>query len=313
MTFRLWLKKFTHVIGFKPDTLRFSEKLIATIGAAFSIMLIMLLTQALVGAAATLLIVPSLGASAVLLFALPHGPLSQPWAVVGGHGVSAVVGVTCYQWIADPMLAAGMAVGLAVGAMLLTHSLHPPGGATALTAVVGDTSLHELGYAYVFNPILINVALILAAAIMFNALFRWRRYPAGAWLRFSDCAPRAHLHARHILDTRHIDAALRDMDEMIDVDVQELQRLFSLAALRAEQSPLSAQQILNGRYYSNGKKGAEAEIRQILEISTRESIEMDKVSYHSINPSKKSKDKAMCSRAEFAQWAAHEVFPTSDK
>jgi CBS domain-containing membrane protein len=301
-----WLKKFTHIIGFKPDALSFTEKLIATTGGALSIVLIMFITQALVGETVALLIVPSLGASAVLLFALPHGPLSQPWALVGGHVLSAAVGVACYQMIGEPMLAAGAAVGLAIGVMLLAHCLHPPGGATALAAVVGGSAVHELGYAYILNPILLNVAVMLAVALMFNALFRWRRYPAGAWLRFSDIAPPAHLHARHILDTRYIEAAMREMNVIIDADTEELQRLFSLAAVHAEQAPLSAQQILSGRYYSNGKAGPGWAVRQVREIKPGDSVEMDVVHYQIVIGKEMA---ASCSRAMFAQWAKQEVFP----
>ncbi|HXH65175.1 MAG TPA: HPP family protein, partial [Mariprofundaceae bacterium] len=120
----------------------------------------------------------SMGASAVLLFAVPHGQLSQPWAATGGQLISAFVGVTCAHWIAAPVPAAACAVSLAVLAMHYARCMHPPGGATALIAVIGGADIHALGYAYVWTPVMLNALTILAIAFAFNNLFRWRRYPA---------------------------------------------------------------------------------------------------------------------------------------
>ena len=137
----------------------------------------MLISQAQLGASASVGLVASMGASAVLLFAVPHGPLSQPWAVLGGHLVSAVVGVACTKVIAQPMLAAPVAVGLAIGTMHYLRCIHPPGGATALSAVVGGETVHQLGFHYVLTPVLLNATIILLVALLFNYPFPWRRYP----------------------------------------------------------------------------------------------------------------------------------------
>jgi CBS-domain-containing membrane protein len=94
---------------------------------------------------------------------VPHGQLAQPWAVLGGHVISAIIGVTCAQVIANEILAASAAVGLAVGAMYYLGCIHPPGGATALSAVVGGESVHALGYHFVITPVLMNVVVILVA------------------------------------------------------------------------------------------------------------------------------------------------------
>lgn len=132
---------------------------------------------------------PSLGASAVLIFAAPHSPFAQPWAVLGGRLFSAVVGVACWQLVPNATLAAGLAVGLAIGIMHLTRSLHPPGGATALAAVIGGAAVHDLGFSYVVNPIAINCAIILAVGVIFNYSFAWRRYPASL-MRYRGVAAR---------------------------------------------------------------------------------------------------------------------------
>ena len=91
-------------------------------------------------------IVPSMGASAVLLFAVPHSALGQLWNVIGGHLISDAIGAACYQWLPSNGIAAGASVGLAIGAMYYTRCIHPPGGATALAAVIGGQNIHALGY-----------------------------------------------------------------------------------------------------------------------------------------------------------------------
>src|SRR5574340_68790 len=124
------------------------------------------------------LIVASMGASAVLLSAAPHGALSQRWPVFGGQVISALVGVSCARWFGgEPMLAASLAVALSIAAMYSLRCLHLPGGATALYAVLGGETVHALGYGYVFNPVLLNAVVLLAVAVLFNYPFAWRRYP----------------------------------------------------------------------------------------------------------------------------------------
>lgn len=153
------------------------EKWLSIAGGLAGLTGVMLISQAQLGAAGSVGLVASMGASAVLLFAVPHGPLSQPWPVLGGHLVSALVGVACAKAIAQPMLAAPVAVGLAIGAMHYLRCIHPPGGATALSAVVGGDSVHQLGFHFVLTPVLWNAAVILLIALLFNYPFAWRRYP----------------------------------------------------------------------------------------------------------------------------------------
>ena len=123
-------------------------------------------------------IVPSMGASAVLLFAVPQSALGHLWNVIGGHLISSAIGVACYQWLPSNGIAAGASVGLAIGAMYYTSCIHPPGGATALAAVIGGQNIHALGYQYILTPITINTTTILLVVLFCNALFHWRRYPA---------------------------------------------------------------------------------------------------------------------------------------
>jgi len=99
----------------------------------------------------------SMGAAAVLMFAAPDSPLATHWAFIGGNLVSSVIGVTVFQWAGDVFWSGGLAVAASIFVMHFLRCQHPPGGATALMAVLGGSSVHQLGYLYVLAPIGINV------------------------------------------------------------------------------------------------------------------------------------------------------------
>jgi CBS domain-containing membrane protein len=129
---------------------------------------------------ANLFLIGSFGATAVLLYALPHSELAQPRNVVGGHVLSAFVGVTAFKLVGDhPGLAAALAVATAIAVMQNTHTLHPPAGATALIAVLGPAKIHALGYRYPFTPVLVGAVLMVLVAIVLNNLStsEERHYP----------------------------------------------------------------------------------------------------------------------------------------
>lgn len=128
-----------------------------------------------------LFLVGSFGASAVLIYGAPQAEFSQPRNLVGGHIVSAAVGVTVFQLLSfDVPMQAALAVSLAVAAMHLTRTLHPPGGATALIAVIGSEQVHELGYQFLLSPIAAGALLLLLVALLVNNLSanQKRHYPA---------------------------------------------------------------------------------------------------------------------------------------
>ena len=172
-------------------------------------------------------IVPSMGASAVLLFAAPHAPFSQPWNVVAGHAFSAIIGVACWQWIPDYTVAASASVGLAIGVMVATHSVHPPGGATALAAVIGSEKLHNLGYSYEYQPILLNAVTILLVAIAFNGLFKWRRYPAHFHSKKQVVEP--VMQGREPINHEDFVSALSQIETYVDIDEADLLKVYNLA------------------------------------------------------------------------------------
>jgi len=176
-----------------------------------------------------------MGASAVLLFAVPSSPLAQPWSIVGGNLVAALIGVTCARWVPDLALAGALAGSLAIVAMFSLRCLHPPSGAVALTAVLGGPAVRALGYAFVLWPVAIDSLLLLMAALLFNVSAR-RRYPHRA-------PPPAPTHltrdappsARVGLSLQDLHAALEARGELLDVSEDDLQELFVEAEHRAWQ------------------------------------------------------------------------------
>lgn len=125
----------------------------------------------------SMFLVGSFGASAVLIYGAPNSPLAQPRNLIGGHVFSALVGVSCALFIPVPVLAAALAVSLSIAIMHLTKTLHAPGGATALIAVIGGQNIQGLGYWYVLTPIASGAMVILLIALIVNNLSPHRRYP----------------------------------------------------------------------------------------------------------------------------------------
>jgi CBS-domain-containing membrane protein len=154
--------------------------LVAALGSGLAMGSLFAVSTFCLGAPPSELLVASMGASAVLMFCVPHGELSGPWAVFGGHVASAVIGVTACRLIPETSLAGAVAVAAAIFTMLLLNCLHPPGGATALSAVVGGSGTTH-GFDYVLSPVMLNVAVMLAVAYLFH--LPGRRYPLPAVAR----------------------------------------------------------------------------------------------------------------------------------
>jgi CBS-domain-containing membrane protein len=129
-----------------------------------------------------LLIIGSLGASAALIYGAVKSPLAQPRNLLGGHIISALIGVTMVK-ICGPFLwlAAALAVSLSIAVMHATKTLHPPGGATALIAVISGPKIQQLGYLYVIMPVATGALIMLVVALVVNNLAPERRYPEFWW------------------------------------------------------------------------------------------------------------------------------------
>lgn len=285
-----------------------AEKLASTLGGFLGIFLISWISFYFTGASGAALIVPSMGASAVLVFAVPHGKLSQPWALFGGHLISAFIGVLCYQLIPDLFLAAGLAVGLAIGAMHVFNCIHPPGGATALAAVIGGPAINTLGFDYMVTPVLLNAAIIFITAVTFNSFFPWRRYPT-SMMRFTDTPITERQKPSRYIEKAHIEQALSDIDLVIDLSVDDLQQLFALTLEHAETPHFSPSQIKLGHYYTNSKHGAEWSVRQIIDEARSDDPKKDMVIYR-VAEGQGLQTADSCTRAEFAAWANRELYTT---
>lgn len=148
------------------------------IGAFSGIAAVAFINQLVLSNTDLFLMLGSLGASAVLIYGVPESPLSQPRNVIGGHVISALVGVTVYMiYYHTPWLASSLAVALAIVAMQVTKTIHPPGGATALIATMGSIKITSLGYMYVIFPVASGALTLLIVGLIVNKLSGYRKYP----------------------------------------------------------------------------------------------------------------------------------------
>jgi CBS-domain-containing membrane protein len=161
-----------------PPRVSFIEMIWSWAGAFASISLVAYIHYNLFKGTDFVMIIGSFGASAVLIYGAIRSPLAQPRNLLGGHVISALIGVTAYKLLPGQMwLASSLAVATAIFVMHATKTLHPPGGATALIAVTGSQQIHELGYFYVVMPAAVGAAIMLAVALLINNISNNRRYP----------------------------------------------------------------------------------------------------------------------------------------
>ncbi|MBF0246610.1 MAG: HPP family protein [Alphaproteobacteria bacterium] len=150
----------------------------AFVGAALGIGLLGAIAQFVLNDTDLLLLIGAFGASAVLVYGVPTSPLAQPSSVLGGHLVSATVGVSALHVVGEPnWLAAALAVSAAIVAMQFLRCVHAPGGASALIAVVGSPAIHDLGFWYVAFPVGAGALILLAVALVTNNVGAKRRWP----------------------------------------------------------------------------------------------------------------------------------------
>jgi CBS domain-containing membrane protein len=180
-------------------------------------------------------LIAPMGASAVLIFALPNSPLAQPWSVVFGNVLSASVGVLCGMVFGHNIPAATSAVGLAILAMFLTRSLHPPGGAIALVAVLGGTVIEESGWFFVLAPVALNSMLLLGFAILYH---RWsgETYP-----HFQRVTQNSHgtgdapMSARLGVASHDLDEVIKRHGKLLDISRDDLEMLFTQTEIQVYQ------------------------------------------------------------------------------
>ncbi|MBQ0908109.1 HPP family protein [Flavobacterium sp. F-328] len=168
----------TKYILYKETLVDFKEHFWAFLGSFIGIGLIAYLQSRTLPNSDVVYLIGSFGASSVLVYGVIQSPLAQPRNLIGGHLISAIIGVSVCKFVPDIVwLTAPLAVSLSIVFMQMTKTLHPPGGATALIAVTGSSEIKNLGYWYVFSPVLTGVLILLAVALVFNNMTTNRQYP----------------------------------------------------------------------------------------------------------------------------------------
>lgn len=219
------IPKLRQWLGIELIEVSITEKAVSALGGGLAILTLIAISTYALPAGGAAALITSMGASAVLLFGVPHGQLSQPWPVIAGHGISALIGVTCALCIPHPAIAAACAVGLAIAAMQQLKCIHPPGGATAFTAVMGGSAIHQLGFSFVLFPVLTNALVMVLLAVLINYAFHWRRYPNA----FHHPAQKPSAPQDESLPTHEeIIAAIRSLDSFVDISEDDLLRLLEL-------------------------------------------------------------------------------------
>ncbi len=172
------------IVVYKETLIDFKEHLWTFIGSFFGIGLIGYLQSRSLSDLDNLFLIGSFGASSVLLYGVIQSPLAQPRNLIGGHLVCAFVGVTIRYLVPEVWLAAAFAVSISIVLMQITRTLHPPGGATALIAIIGSEKIKALGYMYLLSPVLSGVTILLIVALFFNNMTSHRQYPVNRhWYR----------------------------------------------------------------------------------------------------------------------------------
>ena len=174
----------TRYVLYRETLVDYREHFWAFLGSFAGIGIIAYLQSTQLPVSDVVYLIGSFGASSVLVYGVIQSPLAQPRNLIGGHLVSALVGVTVQQFIPDILwLTAPLAVSTSIVLMQITKTLHPPGGATALIAVTGSEQIKELGYWYVVTPVFSGTLVLLAVALVFNNMTSRRHYPEGPKIR----------------------------------------------------------------------------------------------------------------------------------
>ncbi|MGV7032050.1 HPP family protein [Methylobacterium symbioticum] len=245
------------------------ERLIACLGALVGITLTGLICGLVFGQGPHIpLIVAPMGASAVLLFAVPASPLAQPWSIIGGNTISAFMGVLAAHFIPNPVVAIGVGVSLAIAAMSLTRCLHPPGGAAALTALIGGPAVTSAGFLFPLFPVCVNSVILVALGVAFHRLSR-RNYPHVPVPAPVNTHGTGDLPAPLRVGFRpeDVDAALGELHETLDIDRADLDRLLrqvELHALVRSQGEPTCGAVMSRDVVTIGLDGSIARARDLL-------------------------------------------------
>ena len=225
MSLNNWFASFRP--GFDPVPL--TEKFRSAAAAMFSVLLLGEVLRFMPDGGHPLILFASMAAASVLLYAVPHSPMAQPWPLLVGNLLSGAAGWVCAIFIPDPVIAAACAVGLSIFAMHLTHSLTPPAASTAMIMVLSAAQMQHYGWLWAGGAVLVNVVLSLLFALVINNLIHVGRYP----LRHHHLPPSPATAISGKLTEADIEWALGKMEGVIDVDEEDLLEIYRLATEHA--------------------------------------------------------------------------------
>lgn len=310
-----WFNQSQQILAPTQTSSSMQEKLYSAFGGFLGILAVAIISHHSADPQSAWLMTASMGASAVLLFAAPHGPMSQPWPVFGGHMVSALTAIILSLYLlpwTDPLLILAITVSVSIFAMYLLGCLHPPGGATALTVVLtAETAPHTIGFEFLIFPLLLNLAVILISAVFFHS-FSNKKYPVYFAKKSYSKTQDSHPFMANGLSHEEFLAALAEIDSFVDINEQELRRILELTQICAPTQPLTAEQLHPGGYYSNGALGRDWSVRQIKElVEDAQAVgEKQLVIFKQKAGSEKLKTDCITVSA-FIDWAAYEVEPAT--
>ena len=229
-----YLLKTLRILVPKTAVLSTGEKLRSALAAFVAILLVGYVSSIFVSGIGLPVLVASMGASAVLLFAISHSPLSQPWPLIGGNIIPALIAVTCGKLVPDLIFAAAISVALSLFVMQFLRCLHPPGGALALLPLLGGASVHELGYRFVLEPVGLNLLILLVLGFIINNLLPGRHYPLSATPVSKDMHKHEDPGSLDRLGVSHDDVhnALKQMNTFLDVSEEDLNTVFKMAEMQ---------------------------------------------------------------------------------
>ena len=220
------------------STLSVKDKVQTVVAIFISIFILTLVTSWLTPGVEQLILVASMGASVMLVFIIPNSPLTQPYALLMGHAVSALVGVSCAYLglkLQLPLtITAALCVSFSVLAMYLLNCIHPPGGAAALMPViVGPEAV--VGYSYVIYPVLLNTFLLIILGVAFHRWWLKKEYPSrplpkhDPLHKHADASPLSRLG----INTDDLESALGDFNSYLNISEKDLTEIYGYAQQKA--------------------------------------------------------------------------------
>lgn len=227
------LLKMLHILAPETAVLSTGEKLRSALAAFVAILLVGYVSSFFISGIGLPILVASMGASAVLLFAISHSPLSQPWPLIGGNIIPTLIAVTCGKLVPDLIFAAAISLSLSIFIMQILRCLHPPGGALALIPLFSGASVHELGYRFVLEPVALNLLILLGLGFIINNLLPGRRYPLPVMAVSHDIHKHDDPGSLDRLSVNHEDVhnALKQMNTYLDVSEEDLNTVYKMAEM----------------------------------------------------------------------------------